>query len=152
MSMNPYTPVDQRDTMLLRLKATVYAVEANRNEHHQLWNDHCTSVQPAWRAPTHEYHRVVWEQLSDGYGWTFGYDHRRPMMVMLTWARISGHLVLFYEATSQLVNHETLKEWLYATLPHLVGNDNKRYHFTDAQNFHQVIHHCRDLSKITVLT
>lgn len=108
------------DSEMLRfLEGVEGVVEATRNEE------------------MHIYSRVVemfgkdaWEGSNSGFNETVGYLDNRPICISLHTKKIKGTKILFWHATSQLVDHAMINEWLKLNTP-----DNR----TDATNWHNVL-------------
>lgn len=66
---------------------------------------------------------------------------KRPVVFSLRVGMVYDKPVLFWHATSELVDYKMIDEWLLKNLPHLT----KREH-TDATNFHTCIHHVKQLT------
>src|SRR5690348_17770034 len=84
--------------------------------------------------------RLSWEQLSPGYLTTIGKLGKRPVCVLVFFARIAGKVVAFYHATSEVVDHKMVEKWLWKKFSPPRWDNNTRRAHCDAQNFH----HCRD--------
>ena len=60
--------------------------------------------------------RVKWEQVNPGYIETIGYikvgKEEMPVAIELTWVRIDGQMVLFWEMSSQVVDYRLAEPWL----------------------------------------
>jgi hypothetical protein len=84
-------------------KATKLIVEANSYERMTLWE--------RWADKTE------WQQHLQGRLVTVGTYHGRPVCVNLFWATIRGHVVLFLEATSELVDWKMIDAWLKQEFP-----------------------------------
>lgn len=117
---------------------TVFCVEATSHEMHMLWRDFADDrTAREYGPPTKR--RVKWEQLNPGSMPTIGTLGKRPICLTIFWARIDGQIVMFYEATSELVDWAKIRAWLDTEYKHVPMWDNStRKPFCDAQNFH----HC----------
>ena len=73
------------------------------------------------------------EQISLGYGETVGHFGGMPVAVSVTFARVCGQVIAFYEATSQVVDHRMVEKWTRTAFPASRGR-------TNATNFHICIH------------
>lgn len=157
MKLKPYyppTPDEVSDPMWARLKQTVYIVEATRNEYHYLWEKYSTQGidylgKVYGYTPTARQKSLTcdWEQLYDGFVPMVGSLYNRPINVALNWAKLDGHLVVFHESLSQLVDHKMVERWLEEAVPHLFHKEKSRSLRTDATNFAHCLHHLKDLSK-----
>lgn len=132
-----------------RLAQTVYIVEASNFEQHILWSEFSKEGEVFTQTPLRKRPRETWEQITPGEGCTFGERDGQNMMVMFSWVKLNGQLIAFYNATSQLVDYAILEEWLNHHMPHLYPAEGheSRHHYTDAQNFHQALHHVDALNK-----
>ncbi len=112
------------DSAEKRWPVTEYVVEATHEEEFALWQR------------THE--TIRWEQC---HGWLvnlgtvlIGPDRehlkRMPVTVTVTWQLLDGHLVAFYDAASQVVDHRMVEKYIRE-------NCAKR---TNAANFHHCAH------------
>ena len=68
-----------------------------------------------------------------GYGDTIGHVGDAPVFVTITFARLFGQVIVFYEATSQVVDHRMVADWLTTAFPASRGR-------TNAMNFHICVH------------
>lgn len=115
-------------------RSTVYLVEATACEKQFLWE--------RWSAESRDHtdsRKVRWEQLNPGHMQKVGEVGGKEIWVCVFWARIEGYPVAFYEATSQVVDHELVNRWLASEWP--------RVHRTDAQNFGNCVDYVRSLNK-----
>jgi len=103
---------------MLNLKNVKYAVEANSFEATQLWSN--------WNK------RVEWEDNRSGVG--VSVEGRVNSFVSLLITKINNVEVLFYEATSVLVDHKAVEDWVLLNCPSLT-----RRNMNDAQNFHNTV-------------
>jgi hypothetical protein len=84
------------------------------------------------------YGRDAYKQHGMGFMHTVGEVADRPICVALTYNYITGHKILFVEATSALVDHPMIREWLEKVLPVTAFEDSdprKRLNITDANNW-----------------
>lgn len=79
-----------------------------------------------------------WVQDTMGRIVTIGYVDKRPVCVGIFYANLNGKKVAFYEGTSQLVDHQMIKDWLKHWTSKIRWDNNTRWAHCDAQNFH----HC----------
>lgn len=106
-----------RDDAETKLAETAYCVEADDFAHLELWAKH---------------HKATgWVQHPMGYGELVGKLARMPVFLHMHWATLHGRLVMFYEATSQVVDHRMVDRYLTRHCP--AFRDGKR---TNALNFH----------------
>lgn len=73
-----------------------------------------------------------WVSETLGYGVEVGSIGEDPIFISILTARVGGKKILFYEATSLVVDHAQVNLWLHTHLP----NGTPR---TDAQNFHTIL-------------
>ena len=112
------------EEMVRFLDGIVGAVEATREEYHSLYSRY-----------TKEYGKS-WESNSSGLFETVGYLDDRPVCISLRTAVVEGHKILFVEATSQVVDHVLIDEWLRLNIP---SRDNSEYpNKVDVTNFHNI--------------
>lgn len=105
-----------------RFADTVYVVEATSFERQALWKQN------------QETGRLDWQQDLSGIGPTLGYLDGREICVDFTWAELNGQRVLFYEATSEVVDHKLIDAWLQENCNPSCDNGQRRAH-TNADNF-----------------
>lgn len=117
-----------------RFKSTVFCVEADSFARYALWKEQ------------KEHNKTVrWEQDSIGISPRIGEYAGYPIALEICWVKINGRLVLFYEQCSQFQFHPLSEEWLKLRCDPKWDNGT-RSAFTDANNFHHVLHHIRDLN------
>lgn len=112
----------------------VFVVEADDYAQQKLWED--------WHK------KLSWEPSTRGEMIQIGSILDRPIVITLFVHTLQGHKVLFYNATSQLVDHQMVEEWLEKHCNPKWDNGTRRAH-TDANNFHHVINHLDDLTHVT---
>ena len=95
------------------------------------------------------YHeKYEWESTRHGYLPAIGSIDSRPIHVSLMTVTVKGHKILFWEATSVVVDHDMIKEWFTKYLPKSAFQSNSEYiNSTDAQNFHNIFHYV-DYAKV----
>lgn len=118
---------------------TVFLVEASNYERHCLWREFADDPTARLHDPYNR-RRVKWEQLSPGSMTTVASVLRRPVTISCFWARLDGHIVLFYSPTSELVDWKRINAWLAQEYAHVPKWDDSRTAHCDAQNFA----HCLD--------
>ncbi|MFY4731209.1 hypothetical protein [Nitrospira sp. BLG_2] len=126
-----------------RFKDTEFVVEADSFAMQALWEKF--STQSLYRTPQNIYN---WEQDCRGFMETIGHVNKMPVCVCFFWYKINGHLILFYEATSQVVDHRMIEEWLdkYCNPKH---NGSKAR--CNASNFHHALGYIRDCEALDLL-
>jgi len=113
----------------IELAKTEYVVEANSFEYLSLWKDF------------HE--EYSWEQVSQGYGAHVGYIDGRPIFISLRWATVNEVYMLFWHATSKVVDYGMIEEWFVNNCDPMA---NGRHARCDADNFiHAIL--CNGLLK-----
>lgn len=115
------------------LAKTAFVVEATDFERFCLWQA--------------RHHRLKWSDQPFGFSVTVAQVLGMPVVVSLTFMRVEGQLVLFYEATSQVVDHREVEAWLEKNVPVLCPNREGRRSRTDANNFHICEHALADLNQ-----
>lgn len=115
------------------LSDTKYAVEANSFETSALY----TNFVIGGRARD----TSSWKQINLGTVATIGHIGSRPICISLFWNRIYGELVLFWDATSEVVDYKLIKDWLDS---HLASGAKMR----DSGNFHNIVDACYNSSLI----
>lgn len=105
------------------LKDTFYVVESTSFEVLNHWR-HCD-----------ESEKYEIEQDSLGFGQTIGYVGDMPVAISLQRYKINGRWVVFYEATSQVVDHRMVRTWINENVLVHCPQINGRNHHTDAWNF-----------------
>lgn len=105
--------------MLSFLEGVEGVVEATRNEEMHI---HSRVVEM--------FGKDAWEEKSSGFNETIGFLDERPICISLHIKKIKGTKILFWHATSQLVDYAMISEWLKLNTP-----DNR----TDALNWHNVL-------------
>lgn len=76
--------------------------------------------------------RVNWIQGDFGRMVTVGHINEFPITVSLFWNTIDNEEVLFYEASSRVVDYSVVNKWLHE-------NCSMELYKTDAMNFHNII-------------
>jgi hypothetical protein len=114
----------------------VFMVEATSCERLYLWARY--SYQSTTRHSTER--TVIWENLQSSL-YTIGYLENRPIVVSISLHRINAHIVMFYEATSKLVDWAMIESWLAKQFPHIK-------HKCDAQHFHHCLEYLEKLARV----
>ncbi|MFZ2048766.1 MAG: hypothetical protein WAV25_00465 [Minisyncoccia bacterium] len=120
-----------------RFKETFFLVEATHFERM------CLGKRDEWEG---------WEEQSSGYICQVGTLARRPVTVGVSWARIKGKLVGFWEAESQVVDYAMIEKWLdkYWSPPKWDGGTRNAR--CNAMNFHHCIHAIREANEAELST
>jgi len=109
------------------LNGVVGVVEATSYESMCLWREY------------HLAREKSWVQDLGGYLPTVGHIDGRPVCLSLHINTVDGHKLLFIEATSQVVDHSMIEEWLKANLPATAFRDDGKYlNKENSMNFHNV--------------
>lgn len=112
-----------------KLKRIQFFVEADSFAQQSLWE---------------KFHKKIeWEQDLSGFGMTLGQIKKRPIFVSFSFAKIGGKYVCFYNATSQLVDHKMIEDYLEKNYPIKYDGGSRRA-MTDANNFHNCYHFCQE--------
>src|SRR6218665_1693649 len=85
--------------MLKFLDGVVGVIEANSNEHSHIWERF-----------TNMHGKAAWDSDNSGLLETVGYLDERPICISLRTAKLKGAKILFWHATSQLVDHKLIDE------------------------------------------
>ena len=119
----------ENNTAENRLKRTLFIVEATSFEQFSLWQQHSktSDSRPSWAQV------VDWKEM-DGWLVTVGKLGKRPCCVSMSWARIDGCLVMFYDQCSQVCDSIQTEKWLEKHFSGRYDNGTRRA-WTDAQNF-----------------
>lgn len=112
-----------------------FMVEATNCERFYLWARY--SDQSATRHNSDR--SVTWETLESSF-YTVGHLENRPIVVSISWHRINGYVVMFYEATSKLADWAMIESWLAKQFPHIK-------HKCDAQHFHHCLEYLEKLAR-----
>ncbi len=94
--MNP------RDRRPVQFRAVEYMFEATSFERSRLHIEWRGAVKDWDERPTVDLPTVVWVGELAG----------QPVVVLFTWVRLAGHLVGFYEATSSVVDHKMVEDYI----------------------------------------
>lgn len=111
-----------------------YLVEANSFEKLTLWN---TWVKSA-KEP------IKWKDSNRGVIPVVGLVNKLPVCVSILINEIEGMPVVFWEATSRMVDHDLIKDWFKEKMPQLFPEQNAHLS-CDAQNFHCCVHYLQDM-------
>lgn len=132
------------DTAESRLKKTLFIVEATSNEVQGFWRDH--AKENTFNPNPHYTAKVTWEQM-DGWLVTVGHYTKRPVCISVMFNKLDGHIIMFWEPTSQLVDHKMIDKWLEKNF---TGTYDKGYRRAscDASNFGHCLSAIRDANKL----
>lgn len=111
------------------------AVEANSYETMCLWKELSVEAKRfGWGNGDYD-----WVQNNSGCGCGIGEVAGKPVFVSLLTNTINGQEILFYEATSQIVDHEMVEEWLKEALPDKAKYSGGYVNKTNAMNFTNIL-------------
>lgn len=103
------------------LAGVMFVVEATDFEKQYLWTSH--------------HKNVTWDSRAGGYLVTVGHLDDRPVCLSIWFAQIDGQRVMFFHATSQVVDYRMVDAWLNANCSPTWDAGTRKAR-TDAQNFH----------------
>ena len=121
----PYDDHDDDGDLARFLAGVVGVIDATRCEQSYIY-EHATR------------HGAVWKSDNVGRGVPVGFVGDDPVYVSLSTATVNGGKVLFYEATSKVVDHDLVRAWLEKHLPATARVDGQLNH-SDATNWHNVL-------------
>lgn len=132
--MSHFTTYGQSVEQLLD-KAT-FIVEASSFEQLMLWQQHARGSIFSVVDKNHNlaFEQLSWEQSGGGSLVTVGYHCRQPVCISLSWCRIDGQIIMFWEPTSRVVNHEMIEKWLKEHFTRKY-DQGTRWASCDANNF-----------------
>lgn len=102
------------------LASAAVVVEATSYESMTLWRE--------WNEPRDPRPKVQWDHISLGAWFQIGKFHDAPVCVSISFARVNGSIVAFWECTSIVAHSKMIEEWIAAKMPKARG--------TNAMNFH----------------
>lgn len=111
------------------LAGVIGVVEANSFESLTLWEEY------------HQKRGRPWISGSSGPMIQVGEISGLPVCCSLLVNEIDGYRILFIDATSRVIDHKMIQDWLEANLPVTAFEDNdprKRLNSTDAMNFSNI--------------
>lgn len=134
---------DSRDTWL---KEVVAIVEATHAEKFYLWKEFSDTSD--WQDRRFPMSKVPWEQLNPGYGETIGHVAGRPVHIHVSFARILGRIVLFWELTSEVRDYKLVDPYLKKLLGAFpTYDDGHRRASGDAMNFNNALQAIQQANK-----
>ena len=119
-----------------RLKRLFALVEATNEEQSQLWTRYSRKAADSGYGPR-ESPRLAWEEDLSGFGMQVGMVGDMPVFVSLSFAKVEGELIGFYDATSQVVDHRMVRAWLDANATTV---DGLPVPHNNATNFFNTVH------------
>lgn len=114
------------DNMAALLDDCVCAVEANRFEYMCLWEKYTKDG-------------YIWKENLSGRGVTVGFLDTQPVHISLNTAIVNGNKILFYTATSVVVDWHMIRAWLEKYMPDTARWNDGSLRETDANNFHEAV-------------
>lgn len=127
-----------------KLKRTDFFVEATSFEQHAIWKKYTKESRDPFDG--RDINGVIWFHDSSGFGKTLGYigvGKKRPVVVSFSWYAIGDKYVCFYHPTSRFVDWTMIEKWIEKNFPVKYDNGTRRA-MTDADNFHNCYHFCKD--------
>jgi len=79
-------------------------------------------------------HENEWQQGGSGYGITVGKIKKHPVCISLLVNTVGGHRILFWEATSRIVDHKLIEAWFIKHLPVTAFRDNDPRKYLNKHN------------------
>lgn len=136
------------DVIDSRFKDTEFVVEADGYAQQQLWYDyHKPNLNEVAGAHYGTFvpdkNKVEWVEDCRGAFYQTGELDGRPVCTNFFWAKLDGHLIVFYDNTSQVVDTVQVEQWLNKNCWPKWDNGT-RIAITNADNFHHVINHIRE--------
>ena len=115
------------------LEGVVGVVEATSCEQQYLWQDNRVDkfVGPAIKP---------WKENLAGCLQCVGHFAKAPIYISLRTAEIDGHKILFWNATSQVVDYRVIEAWMEANIPQSARRSDGYINQSDATNFRNVFH------------
>ena len=111
------------DDLVNLLDGVVGAVEATRYEHHMLWQEYANEALMLREGGPDNRLRYSWKQGLSGLISTIGHFDNRPVCLSLLVDTVACHRILFWHATSQVVDHVLIDDWMDAVLPYRINGD-----------------------------
>lgn len=105
------------------------AVEATDFERYALWIINDKKL---------EGDKKSWDQNAMGHGRSVSSDPEDPTFISLLTAVVGGKKLLFYYATSTIVNHDSVRAWIEKNMPASARQKDGRVNHADANNFHNI--------------
>jgi hypothetical protein len=116
------------------------AVEATNEEQHNLWDRFAEGSTKFGNYPN--YTKYSWVEAGEGLMEGLDELGDRQVCVELTYATVDGKKIIFYNACSQVVDHQMVRDWLNKVMPPSAfedGDPRKRLNHSDATNFINVL-------------
>lgn len=125
--MKILAPKSSAAEMAKFLDGVIGVVDANSYEQLSLWQENRLREKPQ-----------KWEEFNSGLAEHVGDFGGMPTVITLFKARVGGHLIVFIDATSRVVDDSLIEAWLERTLPKTAFNDRGVVNRVNAMNFHNV--------------
>lgn len=107
----------QEDEQMQRfLEGVVGIVEATREEQHNIWMRRAKQA-AKYNNEKDSTNNLDWVSSNSGLGPCIGYIASYPICITMYVNTIDGHKILFVEATSLVVHHGMIRDWLGIQLP-----------------------------------
>lgn len=103
------------DEMVKFLDGVVCIIEANTNEYVYIWEQNKEHV------------GYNWIEINSGILEYVGFLDDRPICISLRKAIINGDLILFWYATSQVIDYKMIDEWFALNLPNIPKTDSTNW-------------------------
>lgn len=134
IAVEPLRTKAAKDWNIRKFDKVVYFVEATSFEHHSLWKRDCHDE------------KIIsnWEQ-DIGHGIRVGKVGKHEVWVNFMFSKLDGQMVCFYNATSQVVDHTMVENWIKKNCP--VKTSDGRWAMCDADNFHHAIHRIEEINE-----
>lgn len=117
-------------------KDVVYIVESTYNERHLFW-------EKFHYKPFYDDFKIEsWEVEMSGTGTTIGTVDGRPVTLDITWAKLEGYRVLFYDVMSEVADWKMVEKWF--------SHWRKQFpqiQSTDSTNVGHCVRYCIDRAK-----
>lgn len=129
------------DDILKYLEGVEGIVEADGYTHHMLWQEFADDPTAIRYGPSERF-RYSWKETGSGYGAFVGEVVDMPVFISLLTATVNDRKLLFWHATSQVVDHRLIEKWFTENLPTTAfrNNDSQEgINQTDATNFINII-------------
>lgn len=94
----PYNPKHQE-----LFNDVVFIIEATDNEQHTFWRDY-------FYEPRKDFTIIKWEEEFTGKLIQIGELDNRPINIAISYAKLNGKRVIFYDAVSQVVDHQMVDD------------------------------------------
>lgn len=120
------------------LKDVVGSVEATNYEKHSLWIEYSTdAAKHGWGTKDHI--RFEWISAREGWLPRVGMIGDRPVCISTLIEEVDGKKLLFWHATSELVDYQMIENWLKEHLPPAAFRGDGYLNRTDPTNFSNIL-------------